>query len=373
MTTTAAHDAATDGRFMAAALRLSRRNEGRTAENPAVGCLIVRDGAIVGRGATAPSGRPHAERVALDEAGEAARGATAYVTLEPCAHHGRTQPCADALVEAGVAHVVIGAADPDPRVAGRGAATLRAAGIDVTEDVLAAECRRQMAPFLSRVERGRPHVLLKLAVSPDGFLGRADEPNVAITGPIARAQTHLMRARCDAILVGAGTVRIDDPALTVRLPGLGDRSPLRIVLSNGHDLSPDAEVVRTAHERPTVVMSTRPAVPDDVDRSDALRAANPAIRLRAVAGPDHPPGSLEPMLHDLAMDGIGALMVEGGAAVARSFLDAELVDEIALFAGARPLGHGVASPLPPDHVPPGFVPEREDRFGEDRLFTFWRR
>ena len=361
-----------DDRLMAAALRLSARNEGLTAENPCVGCLIVRDGEIVGRGVTAPGGRPHAERIALDEAGDAARGATAYVTLEPCAHHGRTPPCADALVEAGVARVAIGAGDPDPRVAGQGAGRLRAAGIETVEGVLEVECRARMAGFLSRVERGRPHVLLKLAVSPDGFVGRAGEGNVPVTGPVARAQVHLMRARSDAIMVGAGTVRADDPALTVRLPGLEDRSPLRLVLSNDHRLSPDAALVRTAHEVPTVVLGSAPRTPGANERADALARANGALRLRGVSGPDHPAGSLEPILHDLAMDGVSTLMVEGGAAVARAFLDADLVDVIALFVGAMPLGGDVASPLAPDQVPEGFALGREDRFGPDRLMTMRR-
>lgn len=314
---------------MAAALRLSRRHEGLTAENPAVGCLLVRDGTIVGRGATAPGGRPHAERVALDQAGEAAHGATAYVTLEPCAHHGRTPPCADALIEAGVARVVIGASDPDPRVAGRGRERLRSAGIPVTSGVLAAEARAQMAPFLSRIERGRPHVLLKLAVSPDGFIGRSSEGNVAVTGPVARAQVHLMRARADAVVVGSGTALLDRPALDVRLPGLAERSPPAVVL----------------------------------DRSGRCGPMNP--RYLVLAG-------IDAMLERARADGWGLVMVEGGAALARSLLSRDLVDEVALFVGARPLGGDVASPLDPDHVPRGFTLVREDHFGPDRLRTFRR-
>src|SRR5262245_1545226 len=226
--------AALDRRFMAAALRLSGWNQGRTSTNPSVGTLIVRyDGGgpvIVGRGITALGGRPHAEAEALAEAGALAVGATAYVRLEPCAHHGRTPPCANALVAAGVARVVGAASDPDPRVSGKGYAILRAAGIEVVENVLAAEAQDLMAAYLIRSSRKRAEVTLKLAVSRDGMIGRLGAGQVEITGPVARRQAQLMRARSDAILVGIGTALADDPLLTVRLPGLETRSPVRIVL-----------------------------------------------------------------------------------------------------------------------------------------------
>src|SRR5690606_25408700 len=219
----------TDRRFMAAAIRLSRRNLGLTATNPSVATLIVRDDGqgpyIVGRGVTAVGGRPHAETEALAEAGDLARGATAYVTLEPCAHHGRTPPCAEALVAAGVKRVVGGTSDPDPRVSGKGYAILREAGIEVVEGVLAAEAAEMMAGYLIRSIKKRPEVILKLAVSADNKIGRRGEGQIAITGEIARRQVHLMRAEADAILIGIGTALTDDPELTCRLPGLGQRSP----------------------------------------------------------------------------------------------------------------------------------------------------
>lgn len=224
---TSQHD---DQRFMAAAIRLSRWNTGCTSTNPSVGCVIVRDGVIVGRAVTAPGGRPHAEAQALADAGEAARGATVYVSLEPCSHHGKTPPCSDALTAAGVARVVISVTDPDERVSGRGISILRDAGIEVETGVLEAEGRVALAAYLTRQVKHRPHVTLKLAISTDGMIGRLGEGQVAITGPIARAQVHVLRAETDAILVGGNTARADDPELTTRAPGLQDRSPIRIVL-----------------------------------------------------------------------------------------------------------------------------------------------
>ena len=242
---------AIDRRFMAAAIRLSRSHEGLTSTNPSVATLIVRDdGAgpvIVGRGVTAIGGRPHAEPQALDEAGALARGATAYVTLEPCAHHGRTPPCANALVAAGVARVVGAASDPDPRVSGKGYAILRAAGIAVVENVLADEAADLMAAYLIRSSKKRAEVTLKLALSRDGMIGRKGAGQVAITGEIARRQVQLMRARSDAILVGIGTALADDPLLTVRLPGLEARSPARIVLDRQCRLPLSSKLVATAH------------------------------------------------------------------------------------------------------------------------------
>jgi len=263
-----AEQEALDRRFMAAALRLSRRNAGRTSTNPSVGTIIVRDdGAgsmIVGTGVTAVGGRPHAETEALAEAGELARGATAYVTLEPCAHHGRTPPCANALVNAGVARVVGAASDPDPRVSGKGYAILRAAGIEVVEKVLAAEASEQMAGYLIRSLKKRPEVILKLALSSDGKIGRHGAGQVAITGDIARREVYLMRAEADGILVGIGTALEDDPALTVRLPGLENRSPARIVLDRQIRLPEASKLVSGIDRVPLYVAACLEA--DDVVR-----------------------------------------------------------------------------------------------------------
>ncbi|WP_434712691.1 bifunctional diaminohydroxyphosphoribosylaminopyrimidine deaminase/5-amino-6-(5-phosphoribosylamino)uracil reductase RibD [Rhizobium sp. YTUHZ045] len=246
---------ADDEGFMASAIRLSRRHLGRTATNPSVGCLIVRDGVVVGSAVTALGGRPHAEPQALAEAGELARGATAYVTLEPCSHHGKTPPCAEALIAYGVARVVISVTDPDPRVSGRGIAMLRQAGIEVDAGVLETEGRRSLAGYLTRQTKNRPYVTLKLAVSADGMIGREGEGQVTITGPEARAEVQALRAESDAILVGIGTAIADDPLLTVRTPGLEAQSPIRIVLDPSLALPLTSKLVQTAREVPVIVVA----------------------------------------------------------------------------------------------------------------------
>ncbi|PDT36021.1 riboflavin biosynthesis protein RibD [Rhizobium sp. M10] len=254
-----------DESFMAAAIRLSRRHLGRTATNPSVGCLIVKDGVIVGQAVTARGGRPHAEPQALAEAGELARGATVYVTLEPCSHHGKTPPCAEALIASGVARVVISVTDPDPRVSGRGISMLRDAGIEVDAGVLQAEGRRSLAGYLTRQTKNRPYVTLKLAVSADGMIGRKGEGQVAITGPEARAEVQALRAETDAILVGIGTAISDDPLLTVRTPGLEAQSPVRIVLDPSLALPLTSKLVATARDVPVIVVASEDVSPLTAD------------------------------------------------------------------------------------------------------------
>ena len=335
---------------------------------------------MVGRGVTAPGGRPHAEVVALAEGGGAARGAIAYVSLEPCAHHGRSPPCADALVAAGVARVVVALRDPFSAVDGRGIARLREAGIAVAvadDAAIRWAAREGMAGFLSAVERHRPHVTLKLAVSAEGWLGRRGE-EVAITGPVAGRQTHLMRARADAILVGIGTVLADDPALTCRLPGMADRSPTRVVLDPDARTPLGSALVRTARDVPVTILVASDAPGDRVAALDAAGCAverfdrDPARRIR--------PSAILARLHER---GAGRLMVEGGAAVARSFLGARLVDEIALLAGRAigddpssgddpPTAPPIASPLRADEVPDGFKLARRMALGPDRLTVLRR-
>ncbi|MBY5771925.1 bifunctional diaminohydroxyphosphoribosylaminopyrimidine deaminase/5-amino-6-(5-phosphoribosylamino)uracil reductase RibD [Rhizobium leguminosarum] len=266
-----------DERFMAAAIRLSRWHLGRTATNPSVGCLIVRDGVIVGRAVTALSGRPHAETQALAEAGALARGATAYVTLEPCSHHGRTPPCAEALIAYGVARVVISVTDPDPRVSGHGIAMLREAGIEVDAGVLEAEGRHSLAAYLTRQTKNRPYVTLKLAVSADGMIGREGAGQVAITGPEARAQVQALRAETDAILVGIGTAIADDPLLTVRTPGLESQSPIRIVLDPSLALPLTSKLVETAREVPVIVVASEEVWPLSADAEGLPPSALPGI------------------------------------------------------------------------------------------------
>ncbi len=241
------HDAAAeDARFMALALSLGRRGLGRTWPNPAVGAVIVRDRLIVGRGWTQPGGRPHAEIEALRRAGEAARAATLYVTLEPCSHHGKSPPCADAIVAAGVARVVSALEDPNPQVAGAGHARLRAAGIAVDVGMGAAEARRDHAGHIRRMRDGRPHVMLKLAISADGKAGAPGRRPLAITGERVRDRVHLLRAQSDAIMVGIGTALADDPVLTCRLPGMAAYSPVRVVLDGALRLPTGSHLVRTA-------------------------------------------------------------------------------------------------------------------------------
>lgn len=353
-----------DRRFITAAIRLSRKNLGLTGTNPSVGTLIVRDDGdspyVVGSGVTAPGGRPHAETEALAEAGDLARGTTAYVTLEPCAHHGRTPPCAEALVAAGVARVVGAAADPDPRVSGRGYSILRRAGIEVTEGVCRDAAADVMRGYLTRSVSKRPEVILKLAISADGMLGRKGEGQVPITGEIARRQVHLMRAETDAILVGIGTALADNPELTCRLPGMTHRSPIRIVLDGSARLRLGSRLVASARDVPLLLA----AAPDaDPARLDALTRAGVTI-----LGTELYDGriALPELLEDLSERGIATLMVEGGAEVARAFLDEGLVDRICLFRGPSEIGgEGVLSPVRDGTIDPAFALMRENRFGDD--------
>lgn len=323
---------------MALALRLARRSAGQTWPNPNVGCVIAGTDAhgapiILGRGATAPGGRPHAEAIALAEAGEAARGATAYVSFEPCAHHGQTPPCAEALVSAGIGRVVCALGDPDPRVNGRGLGLLREAGIEVRTGVLEAEARRIVAGFLSRIERARPLVTLKLATSLDGRIATAIGRSQWITGVEARARGHLLRARHDAILVGSGTVLADDPMLTCRLPGLEGRSPVRIVMDGQLRLPPDSALARTAEATPVWTI-TRAG--HDRARLAALAAKGVEV-VEIQAAPDD---SLEPgrVLRALADRGITRLLIEGGARVASAFWRAHVVDRVIWFRAPLVLG-----------------------------------
>lgn len=350
-----------DERFMAAALRLARWNTGLTSTNPSVGCLIVRDGRIMGQGVTAPGGRPHAEAEALAHAGGQARGATAYVTLEPCSHHGKTPPCADALIAAGVSRVVVSVKDPDERVSGRGFAILRQAGIELVEDVLADEGGRVLRGYLMRKRSKRPHVTLKLAVSSDGMIGRDGDGQVTISGPVSRAQVQVLRAETDAILVGIGTALADDPELTCRLPGLKDRSPVRIVLDRRLRLPLESKLVKSAGAVPLIVVAGYYSPKDT-----ALESRRAALEDAGAEVLHCDPAALGDLLAALATRGISSLLVEGGAAVAKSFLDAHLVDRLLLFTGTAAVGAGgVASPVTRATIPRGFRLIRQDRFAGD--------
>jgi diaminohydroxyphosphoribosylaminopyrimidine deaminase/5-amino-6-(5-phosphoribosylamino)uracil reductase len=325
----------TDRRFMQLALTLGRRGLGRTWPNPAVGAVVVKDGVIVGRGWTQPGGRPHAEPEALRRAGKAARGATLYVTLEPCSHFGRSPPCADAVIAAGVSRVVTAIEDPNPLVAGQGHAKLRAAGITVDVGLEAAEAAHHHAGHFRRVRDKRPHVILKLAVSSDGKIAGAGHQTVAITGEVARTRVHLLRAQSDAILVGIGTVVADDPLLTCRLPGMEKRSPVRVVLDTALRISGSSQLVRSARATPLWVTAAETA---EAAAATKLGAAGAQV-LRL---PPRPSPGLDPLavLHALSERNITRLLVEGGSRIASSFVAADLVDEIWLFGGPKPVGEG---------------------------------
>ena len=322
---------AVDTRFMSMALALGRRGMGHCAPNPAVGCVIVREGRIVGRGWTAPGGRPHAETQALARAGGAARGATAYVTLEPCAHHGRTPPCADALVAAGVARVVAPFEDTDARVSGRGFARLRAAGIEVTTGVMVEEAARDLAGFLMRNEIGRPRVTLKLASSLDGRIATAAGHSQWITGAEARRMVHALRARHDAVMVGAGTARADDPMLTVREMG-AVQQPVRVVVSRRLDVPLMSRLARSAGDVP-VWLCHGP----DVD--DSIAAAWRGLGAR-LCPCDVTAGQVDPasVLQALGRAGITRVFCEGGGSLAASLLGAGLVDEFIGFTAGFAIG-----------------------------------
>src|SRR4051794_18906206 len=326
---------AADQRFMALALALGRRGQGRTWPNPAVGAVIVKDGVIVGRGWTQPGGRPHAEVEALRRAGDAARGAALYVTLEPCSHHGKSPPCADAVIAAGIARVVSAIEDPNPEVAGRGHARLRAARIVGDVGPGAQEAARDHAGHFRRIRDKRPHVLLKLAVSSDDKIARAGRKQVAITGEAARSRVHLLRAQCDAILVGIGTVLADDPLLTCRLPGMVARSPVRVMLDRSLRTPGKSRLVHSARETPLWVMTSSLA---EAPAAMKLGAAGAQVLRVADAIKPTPGLDLSAVLRALAEKGITRLLVEGGSRVASSFVSAGLVDEVWLLRGPDPIG-----------------------------------
>ena len=322
--------------MMAAALRIGRRNLGETFPNPAVGAVIVQPDIggprIVGRGWTAIGGRPHAEIEALAEAGESARGATAYVTLEPCSHDGKTPPCATALVDAGIIRVVAAMADPDPRVSGKGLAMIRAAGLDVASGVLEAEAAIAHGGHVCRVTKHRPWVTLKLAVSADGMIGRRDSDRMMISGKLAFERVQALRAEHDAIMVGIGTVDVDDPQLTVRAAGGNRRDRIRIILDTEARISQGSRLVQSARNVPLWLLVAETA---DNDRIHSLEAAG-AIVKRVSAGAGGL--DLDAVFHRLADDGLTRVLVEGGSKVAASLISADLADEVVFFRASVVVG-----------------------------------
>lgn len=338
--------AGSDARHMAGALQLARRGLGQTWPNPTVGCVLVKEGHIIARGWTQPGGRPHGEAEALRRAAarapDLARGSTAYVTLEPCAHTGKTSPCADALIEAGISRAVVAMEDPDPRVAGRGNDKLRAAGIPVLLGVGADAASAINAGFFMRITEGRPWVSLKVATSLDGRIATHGGQSKWITGEAARARGHLLRAQHDAVLVGAGTATADDPALTVRLPGLSGRSPVRVVLDSRLRLPLTHELVRTAGAVPTWLVCLAGG---DGTRRRAFEQAG--VVLIEVPGGDDKRPEPDAVLAALAARGITRVFVEGGGDVAASLLRARLVDRLYWFRAPMVIGgDGIAATAP---------------------------
>jgi diaminohydroxyphosphoribosylaminopyrimidine deaminase / 5-amino-6-(5-phosphoribosylamino)uracil reductase len=361
-----------DRRFMQLALTLGRRGLGRTWPNPAVGAVVVKDGVIVGRGWTQPGGRPHAEPEALRRAGEAAHGATLYVTLEPCSHFGRSPPCADAVIAAGISRVVAAIEDPNPLVAGQGHAKLRAAGIAVDVGLCGAEAAHDHAGHFRRVQDRRPHVILKLAVSSDDKIAAGGHKPVAITGEAAKTRVHLLRAQCDAILVGIGTVLADDPLLTSRLPGMAARSPVRVVLDRALRSPGDSRLVHSARQTPLWVVTSELA---DAPAATKLGAAG--AQVVRIAPTDTPGLDLPAVLHALSERGITRLLVEGGSEVASSFVATGLADEIWLLRGPSAIGaDGIAAldalPLTAITQSPGFCVRASETLGQDILTVYER-
>ncbi|MBT8458667.1 MAG: bifunctional diaminohydroxyphosphoribosylaminopyrimidine deaminase/5-amino-6-(5-phosphoribosylamino)uracil reductase RibD [Boseongicola sp.] len=314
------------------ALTLAARGLGRVWPNPTVGCVIVNQGRVVGRGRTADGGRPHAESVALAQAGENASGATAYVTLEPCAHEGETPPCASALISAGIKRVVIACGDPDPRVSGRGAAMLKDAGLIVEEDCLKMEATELQRGFLTRVNLGRPTLTLKLAMTLDGRIATASGESKWITGPDARRSVHALRASHDAVMVGAGTVRADDPDLRVRDLGI-DRQPVRVITSRHLRLPRESRLFSTANDTPVWIICDEDS--GQSDEKNAWEVAGARIFPLKTSGAQL---SLAKALSSLGEAGLTRVLCEGGGMLAASLLTAGLVDELIVFAGGKMIG-----------------------------------
>ncbi|MFO1116958.1 MAG: bifunctional diaminohydroxyphosphoribosylaminopyrimidine deaminase/5-amino-6-(5-phosphoribosylamino)uracil reductase RibD [Beijerinckiaceae bacterium] len=359
----------TDETYMRATIALARRGLGRTAENPAVGALVVRDGVIVGQGWTQDGGRPHAEPVALAQAGEAARGATLYVSLEPCSHHGKSPPCAEAIIAAGVKRVVSALEDPDPRVAGKGHAMLRAAGVDVVVGVCAAEALRGILGHVLRVTQGRPTVTLKLAETLDGYAaGDQHDPRLSITSAPANARTHVMRAMHDAIMVGIGTAKADDPLMTVRAAGLEYRKPLRVVLDAKALLSSRSRLATSARETPVLLLAGASA------QAEALQAQG--VEIAPVALDAKERIDLHAALRELANRKITRVFSEGGPRIGAELIRLGLADEIVLFTGPKPQGRGVkaldASARAALADPARYRQVADDMLGPDRMRRYER-
>ncbi len=361
-----------DRHYMALALRLGARMLGQTAPNPAVGCVLVKDGVILARGVTQKGGRPHAETQALEVAGAAAKGCTAYVSLEPCAHKGKTGPCAQALIDAGVARVVMPMEDPDPRVSGKGISMLRTAGITVETGLLADEARAVHEGFLKRVELGRPLFTLKLAATLDGRIATSTGESRWITGETARNYVHGLRYHHDAVMVGIGTVLADDPELTCRLPGLEEASPVRIIVDRQLHISPSAQLVKSAAKIPTWILTHEK---NDAAITETLKKAG----VKLVPVPAREDGMLDLRIaaRKLGELGLTRVLVEGGAHLAAALLREDLIDRLKWFTAPALMGgdgRGCVHTLGLEHLSQmmRFRAISSRKLGEDRLESFTR-
>jgi diaminohydroxyphosphoribosylaminopyrimidine deaminase / 5-amino-6-(5-phosphoribosylamino)uracil reductase len=361
-----------DLQHMKAALALARRGLGRVWPNPAVGSVIVKDGLVVGRGWTQPGGRPHAETEALARAGAHAKGATLYTTLEPCSHHGKTPPCADAVIQAGIKRMVAAIEDPDPRVKGSGLARLRNAGIAVEVGLGADEAAKINAGFLKRIAEGRPLITLKLAMSLDGKIATSAGASRWITGEPARQRAHLLRATHDAVMIGVGTALADDPELTCRLPGMADRHPVRIVVDPGLRLSLTAKLVAGAAQVPTWLITRHGG---DTARHEGFRAAG--VELIELPGTEEGI-DLAAAMAALGGRGLTRVLAEGGARLAARLMHKDLVDRIAWFRAPAVIGgDGISAVAPLAFETLAQVPRFKrlalETVGEDVLETLTRR
>jgi diaminohydroxyphosphoribosylaminopyrimidine deaminase/5-amino-6-(5-phosphoribosylamino)uracil reductase len=364
---------AQDERFMRLAIALGERNLGLTWPNPSVGSVIVDESGdapiILAQGTTQPGGRPHAERVALAAAGERARGATLYVSLEPCSHHGKTPPCAEGVVEAGIKRVVSAIEDPDSRVAGHGHNLLRASGIEVVTGCLEPLARRAHRGHITRVTKGRPAVTVKLARTTEGFAGSRQGPRLMITGEIANRKVHLMRAHADAIMVGVGTVLADNPLLNVRLPGLESRSPIRIVIDSHLRTPPSARIVQGARDIPTWIVTT---VDAPIAAEKVLVAQG--VEVLRVASDAAGRVLLPETLALLGARGLTRVFCEGGPDLADALAQADLLDELILVTGRSARGQGdvPALGLALQDRMDALNLYADEQVGSD-LFMFWER
>jgi diaminohydroxyphosphoribosylaminopyrimidine deaminase/5-amino-6-(5-phosphoribosylamino)uracil reductase len=368
-----------DARFMEAALQFGRRNMGMASPNPSVGVVVVKsDGVepvIVARGVTAKGGRPHAETEALKAAGTLAKGSTVYVTLEPCAHQSKTPPCANALIQAEVGRVVIAIEDPNPLVSGNGIRMLRDAGIETIVGIGASQARIDHAGHFRRVRDGRPHIILKIAVSADGKTGLAGRKPARISGPVSMAEAHILRATSDAVMVGSGTVIADNPKLDCRLPGMEDRSPVRVVLDGSLRMPLDCALVETAKARKLIVLAGENA-PADMQKALEDKGAE-VVRVQVTKDKHRKPVIADAM-QELGSRGITRLLVEGGPMLSASLLQNDLVDEAVVvrapvMLGAEAIDALEGLPLDALLASPKLRIIEERSLGADRMIRLFRK